>query len=86
MTGIDIAIGAQSRLHRATGTGVNGPTMQEATDQLGTLSGTKAELTEAIAYLALQVAAYRRIANEDAALAVLNIEHIVKNYRDRRGA
>ena len=48
------------------------------------LTSTKPELMKAIAYLALQVRAYRRIANEDAALAIRQIGSIVRAYDERR--
>jgi len=62
----------------------HGPSITVATESLSRLTGTKAELLEAIAYLALQVAAYRNIANEDATLAIYNIESIIKRYREIR--
>lgn len=62
----------------------HGPNIAQATERLDHLSGTKAEWQQAVAYVALQAAAYRRIANEDAALAIANIESIVNGYRGRR--
>ena len=60
------------------------PDIERAVGRIEHLTGTKAELKEAIAYLALQVTAYRRIANEDAALAIQNIESVVREYRARQ--
>lgn len=61
-----------------------GPSISEATAAFSHVEGTKDELREALAYVACQVHAYQRIANQDAALAVQQIETIVHEYRARR--
>lgn len=85
---LDIARAAQQLLSDSFSAefGEYGPDMQQATDRVSHLKGTKEELLGAIAYLALQVQAYRRIANEDAALALVNIESIISRYKERRTA
>ena len=78
-TGVNIGDAAMSILRDHDGS------LAEAVSQLEHLTATKAELWEAVAYLACQVAAYRRIANEDAALAIAQIRTSVDSYYSRRG-
>ena len=60
-------------------------TLDEAVAMLQHINfGTKDEMREAIAYLSCQVSAYRRIANEDAALAIQQIKTITDAYSMRR--
>jgi hypothetical protein len=61
-----------------------GPPLSELVARIEHLDGTKAELKGALAYVAAQVHAYRRIANEDAALAIRNIKSTVDSYYERR--
>lgn len=61
-----------------------GPPLSELVARIEHLDGTKAELKQALAYTAAQVFAYRRIANEDAALAIQNVKTAVDTYYERR--
>jgi len=82
-SGIQIGDAAMSLLNQSVvdSYGDNGPTIWEATSRIDHLTGTKAELLEAIAYVALQVSAYKRISNQDAHLAMLNVAHVVDEYK-----
>jgi len=84
--GIDLGDSAMHLLDRSTfiNYGENGPNITQATERINHLTGTKAELLEAIAYLALQVGTYRHRSNEDAPLALHNIETILRQYKERR--
>jgi hypothetical protein len=88
MRGIEIGDAAMALLNQDAidAYGGNGPTIWEATARIDHLMGTKAELLEAIAYVALQVSAYKRISNLDAHHAMLNVAHIVDEYKRRRHA
>lgn len=58
--------------------------IDQATARLSHITATKEELLEALAYAACQVAAYRRIANEDAALALTQVCAVLDTYKERR--
>lgn len=62
----------------------HGWTLAQAEEKINHLTGTKAELLQAIAYLACQVHGYKKASNLDATLAISQVENIVKNYRARR--
>lgn len=67
-TGINLA---EVALHRIDESFVAmQPTLVQAVDRVKDMSGTKAELVEAIAYLTCQVRAYQKISNQDASLAI----------------
>lgn len=61
-----------------------GWTLAQAEEKINHLTGTKAELMQAVAYLACQVHGYKKASNLDATLAIAQVENIVKNYRARR--
>ena len=60
------------------------PSMKSARDSLSHLDATKEELWVAVAYLALQGLAYKRLSNLDAELAMQQIAGIVNAFQDRR--
>jgi hypothetical protein len=62
----------------------HGWTLTQATAQIDHLTGTKAELIEAIAYLACQIHGLRKISDRDATLAITNIESIINRYQERK--
>lgn len=74
-----ITIG-DAALHRLQG-GFSG-TIWEATDALEGLTGTKDELLEAVAYLALQTLACRSKSDEGAHLALMNVRTVLNSYDD----
>lgn len=86
MSGINIGNAALHILEHSTDDGPNGPTIWTATDRLRHLKekATKDDLLEAVAYLAMQANTYRRISNQDAHLAMVNVESIVREYKERR--
>jgi hypothetical protein len=83
--GLDIGDAAIQLLHPegAPPEQPHGWTLAQAAEKVNHLTGTKAELLEAIAYLACQVHGYKRISNLDAALAISNIESTIARYRER---
>lgn len=62
----------------------HGWTLAQAEEKINHLTGTKAELLQAVAYLACQVHGYKKASNLDATLAISQVENVVKNYRARR--
>jgi chromosome segregation ATPase len=80
--GIGIGSAAMSVLHDNAG----GMNIEQAAERLSHISGSKAELMEAIAYLALQANTYRRMSNQDAHLALVQITQIAAEYNLRRHA
>ncbi|MFI2563038.1 hypothetical protein [Paenarthrobacter sp. NPDC018779] len=84
--GIDIAEAAIFKLNPAMAPAdqEHGWTLTQAEQQIDHLTGTKAELLQAIAYLACQVHGYKKASNLDATLAIAQVETIVKNYRERK--
>jgi hypothetical protein len=62
----------------------HGWTLAQAEAKINHLTGTKAELLQAIAYLACQVHGYKKASNLDATLAVAQVETIIRNYRAGR--
>lgn len=83
MSGIQIGDAALHLLQDTAVYGENGPTIWEATTALDHIKANTAELREAVAYLALQVHTYKRMSNRDAELAIMQIETIVSNFRNR---
>jgi hypothetical protein len=84
--GIDLANAAVQLLH-PEGAPVeqdHGWTLAQAEEKVSHLTGTKPELLQAIAYLACQVHAYRKMSNEDAALALAKIETALSRYKESR--
>lgn len=77
-TWLDLAHAAQHRLNGYAGD------IEGAAVILEGLDAPKTEMLRSIAYLALQVQAYRRISNEDAALALSQIRTTIRNYDERR--
>jgi hypothetical protein len=75
---IHVATAAESVLREHAGT------LDEAVAHLSHITATKAELWDAVAYLACQVGAYQRISNTDATLALSNIRAVLKDYDDSR--
>ena len=75
---IRIASAAESILREHTGN------LDEAVARLSHITATKAELWDAVAYLACQVGAYQRMANTDAALALGQIQSVLTSYTDAR--
>lgn len=84
--GLDLANAAIQLLHPegAPAEQEHGWTLAQAEEKVNHLTGTKGELLQAIAYLACQVHAYRKISNEDAALALLKVEIALKEYKESR--
>ncbi len=58
--------------------------IQEAAERLSHITASKPELMEAVAYLALQANTYRRMSNQDAHLALVQITQIAAEYNLRR--
>jgi len=84
MTGINIGDAAMHILNDLSGYGEHGPNIVQATARLDHIKATNAELREAVAYTALQANAYRRMSNQDAELAIRNIEHNIAEFRKRQ--
>jgi hypothetical protein len=82
-SGINIGDAALSRLSDPGG--FKG-TIWDATARLDGLTGSKAELLEAVAYLACQANAYRSKSNEDAHLALSQVRTAVDAYDARMEA
>ncbi|QOT15901.1 hypothetical protein [Paenarthrobacter sp. YJN-5] len=84
--GLDIGDAAMFRLDPAMAPAEqeHGWTLAQAEEQINHLTGTKAEMLQAIAYLACQVHGYKKASNLDATLAIAQVENIVKNYRARK--
>jgi hypothetical protein len=84
--GLDIGDAAVQRLHPdgAPTDQTHGWTLAQAVAQIDHLTGTKAELIEAIAYLACQIHGLRKISDRDATLAIANIESIINRYREKK--
>lgn len=59
--------------------------LADATERLARIAGSKEDMREAIAYLACQTWTYRRMSDEDAHLALVQVESTIARYRERKG-
>ena len=78
--GVQIGMAAIQRIDQGEGEPL---TLPQAVEQVEHLSSSKSDLLEAIAYLACQVVGYRHRANQDAELAMVQVECAVNEYRRR---
>jgi hypothetical protein len=80
--GIDLAHAAVQRVDHGMGQPL---TLAEAEEQIAhLLNRPRAELGQALAYLACQVVGYRHSQNSDATLAMAQLARIVREYEEKR--
>jgi hypothetical protein len=81
--GVNIARAAVARVDQGLGPALTLDECKEAVEH-PTKGVSRADLVETIAYLAAQVVGYRNSVNQDAVLAMAQIEHVLSEYRRRQ--